>query len=609
MDTKTTTDEAKKAYESKLENHQQEQKKLEAISERFAWARTVAFLIMLAAGWLSLADNSLNPLWALVPFTALVGLMIFHAKTNKQLKRTQRAEAYYLKRLDHLAGRWSGQGNPGNRYADPDHSYSADLDIFGEGSLFEFLCDARTRLGEDTLASWLNADADLSTIKSRQEAVEELRQQLDFREDIALLDRLSDDELDQSGLQNWIDKANPITGWQRATAAILGVLAVLSIALWALGYGASLLMLVIVLELLFYASNYQKIKTTALEAEKVSATLTTIAQLLKLIEQQSFKSPLLMQLDQKLHSEGQTPSQQINKLQELISQLNQCTLNQMVIVAAFLLGLPVHAAHRLEQWRKRIGPEIPQWLDVVGQVEALSSLARYGYENPNNPFPDLVAESEATCFDASELSHPLIPSQERVHNDIRIDSQQRLVMVSGSNMSGKSTLLRTIGVNVVLACCGAPVQAKRLRTSRFVIGSAMRANDSLKHGASFFYAVISRIKHVVDLSKQATPLLFLLDEILQGTNSHDRLIGAKAIIYQLINANALGLVTTHDLALTEIVDSLGERAINIHFQDHIEDNKISFDYKIRSGVVQKSNGLDLMKMIGLDINSDMAKIN
>jgi len=604
-----STKDPKQAYRDKLEKYQLEQKDLEAASGRFSWARIVAFLLILFIAWLSLVENQLAPLWLLLPFSLLLVLMLLHAQVNKRLKRTQRAETFYVKRLDHLAGRWSGQGNQGRRYRDPDHSYSADLDIFGENSLFEFLCDARTRLGEDTLAEWLNSGVDLDTIKSRQETVEELRHHLEFREEIALLDEVSDDELDQNGLQGWIEKANPISSWQRSISTVLGILAVLSIILWALGYGTILLMLVIVLEVLFYSTSYQKIKAITLEAEQANSTLVIVSQMLELIEQKNFKAPLLKQLSAKLQSNGQPPSQQIDKLQELISQLNQCTLNQMIIVPAFLLGLPIHAAHRLEQWRKQIGPEIPQWLDVVGQIEALNSLARYAFDNPNNPFPKLVAESEPPCFDASKLSHPLIPKQERVANDLSINSQQQLIMVSGSNMSGKSTLLRTIGVNVVLACCGAPVQAKHLKTSRFVIGSAMRASDSLKQGASFFYAVISRIKCVVDLAKQPIPLLFLLDEILQGTNSHDRLIGAKAIIYQLINHNAVGLVTTHDLALTEIVDSLSERAINIHFKDHIENDQISFDYKIRPGVIQKSNGLDLMKMIGLDITSDLTKIN
>ena len=591
----------KQTYEKKLDHYQSAQTILEKKSERLSWARTAIFLLALLIAWLSFAKSELSPLWLLAPFVLFLALLTLHTRVRKRLKHAQRAETFYVKRLEHLAGRWSGQGKPGSRYIDPNHSYSSDLDIFGESSLFEFLCDARTRLGENTLAAWLGTCADLNTIKDRQSAIEELRNHIELREEIALLEEVSDDELDQHEVQDWINKANPISGWQRAIASVLGFLAVLSVVLWATGYGTLLLMLVIVFEIFFYAVNYQKIKTIALEAEQLSSTLTIISQMLELIEQKEFKSPLLLKFGQMLQSENQTPSRQINKLQELISQLNQCTLNQIIIVPSFLLGVPVHAAHRLEQWRKTIGPEIPQWLEVVGKIEALNSLARYRYENPNNPFPDLVPDSEATCFDTSELSHPLITYQNRVHNDIRIDSQQQLVMVSGSNMSGKSTLLRTIGINIVLAGSGAPVQAKRLKTSRFTIGSAMRASDSLKEGASFFYAVISRIKRVVDLAKQPTPLLFLLDEILQGTNSHDRLVGAKAIIHQLINQNAIGLVTTHDLALTEIVESLGKRAINIHFQDHIEAGQISFDYKIRPGVIQKSNGLDLMKMIGLDI--------
>jgi DNA mismatch repair ATPase MutS len=454
------------------------------------------------------------------------------------------------------------------------------------------------------LAAWLNSGADLKTIQRRQQAVEELRNQLEFHEEMFQFDTESGKELNTAELRQWIEQEHPIPSWQRLVATLLGVATVLSIIAWVAGYGYSSLLIVIILEIPLYAVSYRRIINISTSTDKAISTLAILVQVLKLIEQKKFISPLLQQLSENLQSDGHTPSWQINRLHNLINQLHQSIRNQIYIPLALLFGLPIHISYQIEQWRKQIGPHISQWLDTVGQIEALSSLAIYSFENPNNPFPKIVSESVAPCFKAVELCHPLIPAQECAHNDIRINSERRLIMVSGSNMSGKSTLLRAIGVNVVLACCGAPVQAKSLKTSCFIIGTAMRANDSLKQGSSLFYAVISKIKRVVELAGQSPPLLFLLDEILQGTNSHDRLIGAKGIIYHLIDRNAVGLVTTHDLALTKIVDSLGSQAVNIHFKDHLVNGQINFDYKICSGVIQKSNGLELMRMIGLDMNYD-----
>lgn len=597
------TEKPKIIYQSKLEQRQAEQRKFERIANRLATARLLIFTTTLVLAWFSLVEHYLSPIWSFVLFAVFLVVAKLHSRTIKQQGRAQRAEQFYTQRLEHIAGQWSSLGNTGSRYGNTDHPYSSDLDIFGEGSLFEFICDARTRMGEDKLAAWLNQGADLGTIKMRQQAIEELRNQCDFREEMFLLDAVSDNELDQAQLQRWIEQAHSIPRWWCVAATLLGMSATLSIAAWAGGYGTLPLLAVIALEIPLYAVCYRKIKQFAAKAEHVSSTLAILVQVLNLIEQQAFKTPLLQHLHEQLQSEGGAPSRQIKRLHNLIHQLDQCMLNQMYMPFALLFGIPIYISYRLEQWRERIGPQIPFWLDTVGQIEALSSLARYGFENPNNPFPEMVPELDAPYFKAVELCHPLIPAQERVHNDLCIDSERRLIMVSGSNMSGKSTLLRTVGVNLVMAFCGAPVQAKSLKTSCFSIGSAMRANDSLKQGASLFYAVISRIKTIVELAGQHPPLLFLLDEILQGTNSHDRLIGAKAIIYQLLDRDAVGLVTTHDLALTKIVDSLGNQAANIHFEDQIVNGQISFDCKIRPGVIQKSNALELMRMVGLGIKS------
>ena len=238
-------------------------------------------------------------------------------------------------------------------------------------------------------------------------------------------------------------------------------------------------------------------------------------------------------------------------------------------------------------------------MNAVGEFEALSALAGYGYEHPRDPFPE-VAGVEA-CFEAEGLGHPLLPDARCVRNDLKLGGELRLLVVSGSNMSGKSTLLRSVGVSAVMAMAGAPVRAKRLRIASLSVGASIRTNDSLQDGTSRFYAEITRLRKLVDLAAGPRPLLFLIDELLNGTNSHDRRIGAEALVRGLIDRGAIGLITTHDLALAEIAHTLGDRAANVHFEDQIENGQIRFDYVMRHGVVRKSNAIELMRSVGLEI--------
>jgi DNA mismatch repair ATPase MutS len=245
------------------------------------------------------------------------------------------------------------------------------------------------------------------------------------------------------------------------------------------------------------------------------------------------------------------------------------------------------------------GHNIAGWLNATAEIEALSSLAGYAYENPEDPFPEFSEQSP--CFDARGLGHPMLPRAKCVRNDVTIAGETRAFVVSGSNMSGKSTLLRTVGINAVLAMAGAPVRAASLRLSPLALGASIRINDSLKEGTSRFYAEIMRLKQLVVIADGSVPLMFLLDELLHGTNSHDRRIGAEAIIKGLVQKGAIGLLTTHDLALAHIVDALAPQAVNVHFEDHIENGRVLFDYHLREGIVRKSNALELMRSIGLEV--------
>ena len=259
----------------------------------------------------------------------------------------------------------------------------------------------------------------------------------------------------------------------------------------------------------------------------------------------------------------------------------------------------VQVALAAERWRRAHGPRMRAWLEAIAEIEALLSLAAYSYEHPADPFPEFT--QGAACMEAEDLGHPLLPAAACVRNDVKMCGETRVLLVSGSNMSGKSTLLRAVGINVVLAMAGGPVRARRLRLTPLRPAASIRINDSLQEGSSRFYTEITRLRKLFDLAGGDPPVLFLLDELLQGTNSRDRRIGAEGVVRALVQRGAIGLLTTHDLALTEIGKTLNGHLRNVHFQDEFSGGKITFDYRLRDGVVTKSNGLELMRSIGLDV--------
>jgi DNA mismatch repair ATPase MutS len=330
--------------------------------------------------------------------------------------------------------------------------------------------------------------------------------------------------------------------------------------------------------------------------------LALLAALLERVERERFTSVRLAALQQALITDGVPPSRRIAQLRSIVSWLDS-THNLMFAPIAYVLLVRPQLAVAINRWHRAYGPAVGEWLRAVGELEALAAIATCAYEHPDDPFPTIVPGMP--LFDAAALAHPLLPAAVSVPNDVSLGGPERsapqVLVVSGSNMSGKSTLLRAVGVNVVLALAGAPVRAKSLRLSPLAIGATLRIEDSLQEGHSRFYTEILRIRSIVDLASGESPVLFLLDEILHGTNSYDRRIGAEAIVRALVGRGAIGLVTTHDLALTELTTALGSAAANVHFEDRIEGGAMVFDYKMRPGVVERSNALALMRAVGLDV--------
>ncbi len=543
--------------------------------------------------------------WCLLPVVVFLAAVVKHESVSRQLDRCRRGMVYHEQNLERLEHRWLSAGNMGERYVDEHHPYECDLDLFGKGSLFQLLCRARTRLGEDVLADWLREAASPTVIDFRQRAITELRTRVDLRENLALLPAEVHDALDQKQLLAWA--AQPPQLLSRSWLVASGVLTVAAIVCgfgWlVLGWRLSLLIGIAIIELLLHFALKDSLLRIAHEIDRANSGLAILSQVLSVLESEKYQTPLLAALRSQLESERHVPSWQIRRLQRLSAWLDSALHNQLFAPIAFLLCLPIWLTNAIERWRASVGPHIEQWLDAVGQFEAINSLAGYAFEHPGDPFAEVTTAD--VDFEATGLGHPLIPEERCIRNDIHFGHEPRLVMVSGSNMSGKSTLLRTIGCNIVLAMAGAPVRAKRLKMSPVILATSIRVHDSLLEGSSLFYAVISRLKGIVERTGGTIPLLFLIDEILPGTNSHDRRVGAEGIIRRLLDRGAVGLVTTHDLALTDIVAQLGSVALNVHFEDRLEAGRMTFDYQLRPGVVRRSNALELMRLVGLgDMKDD-----
>ena len=549
--------------------------------------------------WMAFVRWSISPFWPIGAWLAFGALAVAHARLLHRLERARSAERVYLRGLDRLNGSWPGKGRDGLPFLD-NHPYARDLDLFGRGSLFELLNTARTEIGEATLADWLRAPAPLTDVAARQAAVDELRPMLDFREDIAVL--AGESPVGRTGLLARWAASSPAT-FPSVLAAVFAACALVTV-----GLAVAVYLLVITVGWLIAwtlvgagltAIWRRQIHHVVHAIETPERDLGLLAELLARVERERFTSARLIALQQTLVTDGVPPSRRIAQLRGLVSWLDS-THNLMFAPIAFVLLVRPQLAIAIDRWHGAYGAAVAEWLRVVGELEALSSLATYACERPADPFPELV--DDGALFEADALKHPLIPDEASVGNDVRLGGAGlHVIVVSGSNMSGKSTLLRSVGVNVVLALAGAPVRAIRLRLSPLVLGATLHIEDSLQAGHSRFYAEILRIRTIVDAARGPVPLLFLLDEILHGTNSHDRRIGAEGIVRALVGLGAIGLVTTHDLALTELPSRLGAAAVNMHFEDRLEDGRMIFDYRMRPGVVEHSNALALMRAIGLDV--------
>lgn len=586
-----------KFYLNKLNENKEFVNQLAKKEDILANLRFTAFLatILLFIIFLTQGLSLIFILPFVLSFTALVML---YNKTSSIKRFAERRVLYYEHGLKRLNNTWIGTGKDGSMFIDSEHPYSQDLDIFGKGSLFELICTARTFAGEKTLAKWFCEPENKVTMIKRQESIKELMPRTDLREEIALLGEDAKSGVDSERLVEWIVSPSflPSKTW-RSAAILLPIITVLSIIAWLTSLIGIIPMLVaITIQSAFAIYIGRKVERTLSKSAQPTKDIVLLWQILFRLEREQFQSLLLSELQKSF--QGSSPSKTIKQLYRLMALLDSKN-NMLFALFAPVLLWSTNFAFAIEAWKRKNRENVIKWIDTIGNIEAVSSLSCYAFEHPNDTFPNIKESSPV--FSTESIGHPLIHDDQCVRNDLKLGETVKVYIVSGSNMSGKSTLLRSIGINIVLAYTGAPVRAKKMEISEFRIGASIGRSDSLQQGISRFYMEIKRLKQILDISKESSHSIFLVDEILNGTNSHDRQIGVEAIIRNLVKQGSIGLVTTHDLSLTGIANSLKPQVDNIHFEDHLEKGQMIFDYKIRPGIVTKSNAIELMKSVGLDI--------
>jgi hypothetical protein len=596
-----TTPDPHAIYADRLAARRAEADRLAAAIDRLGQLRLAVVLAAVGVAVAAWVTGAYSAWWAAVAAVPLLALVLRSKVLDFRKAAALRAVWYYRHGLDRLAGKWIGRGPTGDRFANPDHLYAADLDLFGDGSLFQRVSAARTAGGEDVLAGWLLAPASADEVRARQEAVADLRDRLDLREYLAVVGGVVTEAADVTPLVEWGQKPPAgWPGWRHVAVVVLGWFNLAAVLGWLLvGTGSLPVLVGGLLSALVVWPLTRWAREVARPVEEAANDLPLLAAILARLEREHFRSARLTALQSSLTAGGQPPSAQVRALRDL-AEWSAARRNPMFVPVAIVMLWDVWMAFRLEGWRVRTGPLVGRWLAAVAELEALGSLAGYAFENPADPFPEVRPDGPPR-FEAAGLGHPLMSSEKFVRNDVRVGGDVRLLMVSGSNMSGKSTLLRSVGANAVLALAGAPVRARSLTLSPVALGATMRVQDSLRDGRSRFYAEVTRVRAVLDRAKGSPPVLFLFDELFAGTNSSDRLVGAEGVLRTLVESGAVGLVTTHDLALTEATARLGGRAANVHFADQLANGEMVFDYTMRPGVVPHGNGVALMRAVGLDV--------
>lgn len=600
-------------YERRKQAYEKLQAKQKQTADRLSNYRLITFILGLTiASVLYLKLSSvIGVVTGFLTLSLFVNLAIRHKHARTQLKYSQILAGLNQKGLARLNGEWGNFPDSGAEFKDEGHPYASDLDLFGQASIFQWINSAQTPWGRKILQSVLKQPPkDRQEIIERQEAVTELAKQLSWRQ------RFEAEGIFVSGkfqttepLLNWAEQINEayLHPAVKLGMRLLPAITLLMLTLYAFQLSVpwqvpALLIAIQIILLRVYGKDRSQILSMVHRHE---ASLKTYTEMLKHLEGKNFNVEWLKKRQGILRDiEGNQAYKQIQRLSKLVEWISNRE-NAMFMAINILLLWDYQCMIELEAWKKRSGSLLKNWLEVIAEMEVLSSLSTIRFENPEWTMPQILESSSqgsevSSGLSAQKMGHPLL-TRNRVTNDFEMKKPSGIVLITGSNMSGKSTFLRTVGSNLVLAYIGAPVCAKQFSCSRFNLWSCMRVSDNLEQSISSFYAEILRIKEIVQAAKNDKPVFFLLDEIFKGTNSHDRHQGAIALINQLQREGAMGLVSTHDLELGELEHQSEGRIRNYHFREYYENQEIRFDYTLRPGISTTRNALYLIKLAGIEI--------
>jgi hypothetical protein len=609
---KDDTSAARDVYDARLAAAASEFARVESRWNRVANARLVAFgLAVAAAAWALWGRASLGwPLAALLLVLFAV-LALYHSRLGRARARLATLCALQAEALARLDRRWNDLPPAWMPDVPADHPYATDLDIVGPASLLRLLDTTTTSMGRATLAAWLLAPTDAATVRARQGAAGDLATRLDLRQEVELRGRLAvETDADPEPVLTWAETPAAMPPWL-GWFSWIGPLIIFTLGVAQLGgmIDRPLWIAPLVVNLLVGATAGRRAYATIAAVATGQRAIAGYAAQLELLTAADFHEPALRAMQQALGSGDRAAPAMLRRLGRLAGMaIPPSSVLYWPLQALTLWDVHVHAA--LERWKREGGQHARQWLTLLGEAEALAALAGLSYDHPQWTMP--TVDDGEDVFRATSLGHPLLRDDARVGNDVVIGPPGTFLLVTGSNMSGKSTLLRAVGVNAVLALAGGPVCAGALRLPPVELWTSSRVQDSLERGVSFFLAELQRLKLIVDAARRARerggPLvLYLLDEILQGTNTAERSIAARRVIAYLVEQGAIGAVSTHDLALADD-PRLAALARAVHFTDTVGEGPdappMSFDYRLRPGVATTTNALRLMRLIGLELEQD-----
>jgi hypothetical protein len=538
---------------------------------------------------------------AAVPLLALIASLPAYLGLQSELIRIQRLQVFHDTNLVRADGTRTQSGHSGDEFYSPSHLFDRDLNVLGPDSLFGLLATVRTGIGQRGLARILLDPPEPQQILERQRCVQELAPLTTLREQIALLGSSRLQDVSATAFDSWLAEPSPQFHPAISWALVAISITVISLLLAGLIHFAvwSTILLILVGAFAIQGIIYLTVRARVqpiLSASRVANQMQLFTDGVTLLEQQRFSSPRLQQLQQALNE----PTPALSALRSIQNQFNvveQLTREYSAVLSLFF-SIGTHAAIAIANWKRRHATSLKQWMTAWGEFEALCALANYAFEHPEDVYPTLLPQQQPGQLRATALGHPLIPSQSCVRNDVAFDADTRFYLISGSNMAGKSTLLRAIGLNAVLAFAGAPVRATSLSLTPLHIGASLALTDSLAESKSKFLAEVQRLHAILTLSKHS-PTLFLIDELFSGTNSHDRVIAAQAVLRDLLHNHAIGALSTHDLALTPLA-SAENHGVNVHMASPDPEDPLAFDFLLKPGVNPSSNALAIIRMMNIE---------